>query len=457
MGDERMTDHEPDEPTVEQDLPTVETDRPTLDGTPRLDQNDVGMATRPQESRSGRIPLPLALGALAVVAAIGLITVVMLPTDEVGLPEVTCGPGLSPDPVDPAVEPQAGEITEGWSRAGLDVAATPPVVLADVAVVASLGGDDDGSTVAFFELGDGSVVGSHEMPGRVWAAPAADERFAGGVVWVTDDGGMLFALGIDGDPVMSCALPSAGNAPLPVSNSAGELLVVGTDAGVVRAIDPATGEQRWARRVGDEGAAARSIATFSNTLAVGTSTGVLVVLDGTDGEVLGEATVGDEILAPPVVTPDGEFVAAALDGSVSRVDLTGATVWSTRLEGGVLGPMAVLDDELWVGSADGRLTRLDLVTGEVLDAVDLEASVDGGVIAIEGGVVSADDGGHVIVHAAGGREIGRIRVGGAVNGGIAVWDGGLLVADASGTLARLDLRPEQPTPEQPTEALAPDA
>lgn len=167
---------------------------------------------------------------------------------------------------------------------------------------------------------------------------------------------------------------------------------VGTQYGSVLAMDPATGNRRWLRRIGTSATGAPTLA--DRTVVVPGEDAVVALSNESgleqwrydapaaesvavvDGVVYGSAD-GDDVFAvdletgeerwrtpavpgsnPPVVA-DGLLYLAGTDGSVVALSPSdGTVVWEATVGGEHVGSVAVADGELLLGDREGRFAAL---------------------------------------------------------------------------------------------------
>lgn len=149
-----------------------------------------------------------------------------------------------------------------------------------------------------------------------------------------------------------------------VSPVLGEALYVGTNAGTMYALDPATGAIQWSTSVGAAISAPAAVA--DGTVFVPTADGRLVALDAATGGRSWTASTGVELGVQPAVaggvvftgSDDGALHAFAAAGCGSA---TCEPLWtaSTGSSAGSGGP-AVSGGQLYVGTADGQVIAYGL-------------------------------------------------------------------------------------------------
>ena len=148
---------------------------------------------------------------------------------------------------------------------------------------------------------------------------------------------------------------------------AGGHLVMAAGNGRVVAMDPATGDERWA--VNLNAPIAGGPGADDELIAVGTSDGEVIALSAADGEVQWQARVSSEVLAPPAVG-QGHVVVRSADGRVFALDadsgdrrwLFSRSVPALSLRGHS-SPVLVRNGVV-AGFDNGRLSALSLDSGE---------------------------------------------------------------------------------------------
>lgn len=126
-------------------------------------------------------------------------------------------------------------------------------------------------------------------------------------------------------------LPLEGRPTAPVAH--GGLVVVGTSAGRLVAVDPATGAPRW--NVDAGGPVAAPPTPARDLIVVGTKQREVLGVTVADGLVRWSVILGGRVTAPTAVLPGVVYV-AAWDGRLTALDPeTGAVRWSARLGGPV--------------------------------------------------------------------------------------------------------------------------
>ena len=147
------------------------------------------------------------------------------------------------------------------------------------------------------------------------------------------------------------------------------VLVVVDGLNWLHAYNTKSGELLWEKRTGL--AITGGIGLAGDALLVGTRTGQVVAYKLTDGQELWRTTVSSEILAPPTVA-DGIAVVRSGDGKIYGLDVNnGKQLWMFERSVPTLslhgtGRVAIADDEVFAGMANGMLVALNLKDGSVL-------------------------------------------------------------------------------------------
>jgi ATP-binding cassette subfamily B protein RaxB len=174
----------------------------------------------------------------------------------------------------------------------------------------------------------------------------------------------------------------------------GQRLVVGTDGGSLRALDPATGAELWSYPV--EETAHKGIwsspALAGGKILFGAYNGSLYCLEAETGEEAWRADCADWIGSSPVVASPHKLVVVGLEhatpamkGSVAAFDLaTGRKRWECPVSDFVHGSPALSADEqrVFIGTNAGELLNLETATGRLVwryradDAIKAAPAID---------------------------------------------------------------------------------
>lgn len=141
----------------------------------------------------------------------------------------------------------------------------------------------------------------------------------------------------------------------------GKVIVV-TGAGVVSALDVATGTKRWSAKLGAAVGTATPLA-LRGVVVIGDRSGTVHSLDSTTGTVRWTTRL-DGPIGGSAVAVDARILTATEAGSAYALDpANGAVLWQRSLPGGVSRSVAASDDTLYVGTSGGELTAIATVDG----------------------------------------------------------------------------------------------
>ena len=150
----------------------------------------------------------------------------------------------------------------------------------------------------------------------------------------------------------------------------GETIYAAGRSGKVRALDAATGKQRWQADTDLELSAGPGAG--NGLVVVGTSDGDVVALDATDGKERWKTRIAGEILAPPLVEGD-QVIVRSVEGRLRSLSAsTGKEDWMVedvvpRLSlRGTATPVAVGSDIVVCGFDTGKVMAVSLAKGEIL-------------------------------------------------------------------------------------------
>ncbi len=142
-----------------------------------------------------------------------------------------------------------------------------------------------------------------------------------------------------------------------------DLILVGTFAEHLFALDAATGEERWRFQTGGLVRASPSVA--HGVVYFGADDDLFYALDAASGEERWRFSLGPggEQSSPAIV--DGVVYFGAFDHTVYALDATsGEERWRYATGGGILSSPAVANGILVIGSVDGGVHAVDIATGE---------------------------------------------------------------------------------------------
>jgi len=141
-----------------------------------------------------------------------------------------------------------------------------------------------------------------------------------------------------------------------------EAVYAGSHTGVVAALDPITGDERWRTTLeGDEVAVRARPAVATETVYVAATDGNLYALDQDTGEEQWRFDGGKRLSQPPTVvgSDDQSIVFGSDAGNVFSIDAaSGEMYWTHQLEDRVNTPPVVVDGVVYIGDNSGRLYAL---------------------------------------------------------------------------------------------------
>ncbi len=232
----------------------------------------------------------------------------------------------------------------------------------------------------------------------------------------------------------------------------GALYAASVDGRVV-ALDPVSGETRWAQDL--DVRVAGALGAGDGLLALGTASGEVIALERDGGAVRWRQSLSSEVLAPPAVGQASVVVRTA-DGHVFALDAANGEqrwLYSRNVPAltlrGHSSPVLV-NDGVVAGFDNGRLSALDLATGSAAwestvavpeGRTDLArmVDIDADPLVDRGDLFAGAYQGRVAGVALGSGEVAWAREL-SVTGGLAVDDERLYVTDAQGRVWALDRR-----------------
>jgi outer membrane protein assembly factor BamB len=263
-----------------------------------------------------------------------------------------------------------------------------------------------------------------------WTYPAtgSDVSVAVGLLTVADDDGAIHGL----DALSGAERWAADPLPTPTGATYGDgRLYVGTGAGELVALDPATGAIAWRTAISDTSVHNPS---FSDGRVFAGTAGAYVALDADDGRILWTVDLGPDDTGSARIGDGVAYIGKSGDAPSSRLRAidaeTGAELWN--VEGRYGAP--TIGDGVGYSGSEGRLTAFDLRAG----TQRWNATFDGGL----GGPVLADGKLYVLIDqkptsyaldAQTGGELWRFDVDGGVTG-MSLAGGVLYEATNSGRL-----------------------
>ena len=150
----------------------------------------------------------------------------------------------------------------------------------------------------------------------------------------------------------------ANSAPL-----AQDGMVFVASRGAIRALDAATGEDRWSTSI--DAAVSAPLVYDSGWLIAVAKGGTLIALRASDGREIWRRSLGASTEHPPVPGGTDALYLSLADGRILALRLTdGAVIWEQRLSG-MLSEPAVAPERVFVGSTDNFLYAFDAEDGKL--------------------------------------------------------------------------------------------
>ncbi len=182
------------------------------------------------------------------------------------------------------------------------------------------------------------------------------------VVFAGSDDGFLYKLDDQGHVLWEYdtdCYPSGVIWTKPLLSPDGATVWVGDLAGHLHAVDTATGQRRWRRRLGGSVVSSPAMGRFGE-IFLGGFDGKVYALEPGDGSVLWTHQTLGLIYSSPAVADNGDIVIASSDGGVYRLDRFGRKRWVYRTDGPVKSsPLLDADERVYVGNASGKVYCLD--------------------------------------------------------------------------------------------------
>ncbi|MET7461813.1 PQQ-binding-like beta-propeller repeat protein [Nonomuraea sp. NPDC005501] len=229
----------------------------------------------------------------------------------------------------------------------------------------------------------------------------------------------------------------AGDMLTPKPVLAGDVVLTGSDHGVMYALSPATGTEQRRYRLGTEHD--RILLLRAGTTVYATSSnGDVNAVDAVSGEIRWRSRITGTISVRPVVAGRTVYVGDD-EGTTHALDAaTGAPLWAFQAEGDQ--PMfawsaAVADGLLYTVGRDRTLYALDTATGRTRRRLPLPGGRDTGPVAADGTVYVSDrEGTLYALDPATGAVRSRFRTGGNAQTDPVVADGFVYVGSSNGNI-----------------------
>ncbi len=215
-------------------------------------------------------------------------------------------------------------------------------------------------------------------------------------------------------------------------------LIVGGYDGVLYALDPANGQERWSFTAAQDRYIGAALVT-PDFIYAPNADGTLYALD-LEGRPVWTFATQAALWAPPVTDGETLFV-SSLDHHLYALDArTGQERWRAALDGALPASPTLVDGVLYVGELANEVTALNAADGSVRWTAPVAAWVWHSPVPLgDDALVVGDMEGHVYALT---RAEGRVRwqaqVDGAIIGAPLVADGTVFVTTRAGMLAALD-------------------
>lgn len=143
-----------------------------------------------------------------------------------------------------------------------------------------------------------------------------------------------------------------------------DMVVIGSNDGVVYAYDARTGVRRWVYQTEGDIKMQPAYDSLLRRVYVTSMDSKLYALGARTGDVLWAYQTGGPLYTTPLIVDDLVII-ASLDKSVYALDtVTGKKRWEFETNGRIFASPVLADASLWIGSNDGKLYELDPTTGK---------------------------------------------------------------------------------------------
>lgn len=229
----------------------------------------------------------------------------------------------------------------------------------------------------------------------------------------------------------------AGDVLTPEPVLAGDVVLTGSDHGVMYALAPATGTEKRRYRLGAEHDRILLLRAGATVYAT-SSNGDVNALDAVSGEVRWRSRVTGTISFRPVVAGRTVYVGDD-EGTTHALDAaTGTPLWDFQAKGDqprFKWSAAVADGLVYTVGRDRTLYALDTATGEMRWRLPLPGGLGTGPVAADGAVYVSDlKGTMYALDPATGTVRSRFRTGGTVETDPVVRDGFVYIGSSNGNL-----------------------
>lgn len=218
---------------------------------------------------------------------------------------------------------------------------------------------------------------------------------------------------------------------------AGDVVLTGSDHGVMYALDPATGTEKRRHRLGAEHDRVLLLRAGGTVYAT-SGNGDVNALDAVSGELRWRSRIAGAISSRPTVAGGTVYVGDDEGTTYALEAATGTPLWDFQARGDQ--PLfewsaAVADGLVYTAGRDRTLYALDTTTGETRWRLPLPGGRDAGPVAAAGSVhVSDREGTLHALDPATGTVRSRFRTGGTAVTGPVVKDGFLYIGSSNGNI-----------------------
>jgi outer membrane protein assembly factor BamB len=146
---------------------------------------------------------------------------------------------------------------------------------------------------------------------------------------------------------------------------AGRTAYVGSQPGVLVALDLASGKPKWTYTASDIGLGESSPAVTGDLVLVGDLGGVLHAVGASDGKPRWTFKTGTEIKSSPVVVED-RILIGSYDGHLYCLSLEGKLLWKVQTQGPVHATPAVHEGVAYIAGCDEILRAIRIADGREL-------------------------------------------------------------------------------------------
>ncbi len=154
-----------------------------------------------------------------------------------------------------------------------------------------------------------------------------------------------------------------------------DTVIIVTDSGTVQALSLSTGQQEWNMDIGYPIYVVPSV--YDDTLVVSTTRGHLLAMDVQNGTIIWDTVLGDEgvRLSTPVID-QGTVVVGGSDGGLRLIHLaSGETEWTFQCSDALVAPPVITEDLVFTGSMGNWFYAFDRSSGELLQKIELRGRV----------------------------------------------------------------------------------